>query len=182
MKFLYPDALDALSAKIQFLKEHHRYAKHCFQNTWGNGYVIFDTKEDVNIWYKEHARIYFYSEEYEPGTIFTENDAIREIENCYGELIDNTLLARDYSLSILAIGLPSSSAFGNRLFLKFSKSVEEKDIERRFYVHYSPVCLHIQSVSNRDLRKHLIQILYEHFYEYRFKKRIEGSKSFMNKK
>ncbi len=97
-------------------------------------------------------------------------------------MIDNTLLARDYSLSILAIGLPSSSAFGNRLFLKFSKSVEEKDIERRFYVHYSPMCLHIQNVSNRDLRKHLILILYEHFYEYRFKKRIEGSKSFMNKK
>lgn len=182
MKFLYPNALDALSAKIQFLKEHHRYAKHCFQNTWGKGYVIFDTKEDVNIWYKEHAGIYFYSEEYEPRTIFTENDAIREIENCYGELIDNTLLARDYSLSILAIGLPSSSAFGNRLFLKFSKSVEEKDIERRFYVHYSPMCLHIENVSNRDLRKHLILILYEHFYEYRFKKRIEGSKSFMNKK
>ena len=43
MRYYYPDALDALTAKKQFLKEHHYYAKHCFQNTWGIGYVIFDT-------------------------------------------------------------------------------------------------------------------------------------------
>ena len=47
MRYFYSDAHDALSAKTQFLKEYHRYAKHCFQNTWGKGYVIFDTKEDV---------------------------------------------------------------------------------------------------------------------------------------
>ena len=57
MKYFYPTAPDALSAKIKFLKEHHRYAKHCFKNTWGKGYVIFDTKEDVNLWYKEHVGI-----------------------------------------------------------------------------------------------------------------------------
>ena len=42
MRYYYPDAPDAFSAKIQFLKEHHYYAKHCFKNTWGKGYVIFD--------------------------------------------------------------------------------------------------------------------------------------------
>ena len=59
MRYFYPDAHDALSAKTQFLKEYHRYAKHCFQNTWGKGYVIFDTKEDVNLWFKEHTGGFF---------------------------------------------------------------------------------------------------------------------------
>ena len=175
MRYYYPDAHDALSAKTQFLKEYHRYAKHCFQNTWGKGYVIFDTKEDVNLWFKEHTGGYFYREEYEPGTIFTESGAIREVEDSYGGLIDETLSSRDYSLPILAIGLPSSSAFGNRLFLKFSKSEAEEDITWRFYTHYIAVCLQVDNVSNTDLRRRLIRMLYGHFYEHRFKKRIEGS-------
>lgn len=150
MRYFYPDVPDALCAKTQFLKEHHRYAKHCFQNTWGKGYVIFDTKEDVNLWYKEHTGRYFYDAEYEPGTIFTESDAIKEIENCYGSLIDKTLASRDYSLPTFAIGLPSPTSFGNRLFLKFSKSFEEEDIERRFYEHYYPVFFRA-NVSNADL-------------------------------
>ncbi len=50
MRHYYPDAPDALSAKKQFLREHHYYAKHCFHNTWGTGYVIFDSKEEVNLW------------------------------------------------------------------------------------------------------------------------------------
>jgi len=177
MRYYYPYAPDALSAKKQFLKEHHYYAKHCFKNDWGTGYVLFDTKEDVNLWYKEHTGSYFYTAEYEPGTIFTENDAIKEIENWYGKLIDETFSSRDYTLPILAIGVPSPSAFGGRLFLKFSKSVEEKDIERRFYTHYIPVCLKVLNISNMELRAKLIQLLYEHFYNDRLKKRIEGSKN-----
>ena len=182
MKYYYPYAPDALSAKKQFLKEHHYYAKHCFKNDWGTGYVLFDTKEDVNLWYKEHTGSYFYTAEYEPGTTFTKSDAIKEIENWYGESIDETLSSRDRTLPILAIGFPSSTAFGGALFLKFSKSVEEKDIERRFYIHYFPVCLNVQNISNIELRNKLIQLLYNHFYEYRFKKRIEGSKNINNKK
>lgn len=176
MRHYYPDAPDALSAKKQFLREHHYYAKHCFHNTWGTGYVIFDSKEEVNLWWKEHTGRYFYTEEYEPGTIFTETDALKELEDRYGNVIDDTLSQRDYSMPILAIGLPSSSAFGNRLFLKFAKSVEEEDITWRFYTHYVPLCLHILNVSNVDLRRSLIQHLYRYFYNDRFKKRIEGSK------
>ena len=178
MKYFYPNAPDALTAKKLFFKEHHHFAKHCFHNTWGSGYVIFDTKEEVNIWYKEHTGSYFYSEEYEPG----KNDAIKEIESRYGELINKTLSSRDYTLPILAIGLPSSTAFGDRLFLKFSKSVEEQDIERRFYIHYFPVCLKAFNISNTELRSLLIQLLYEHFYNDRFKKRIESSKKNINNK
>lgn len=177
MRCYYPNATDALTAKKQFLKEHHYYAKHCFHNTWGSGYVLFDTKEEVNLWYKEHTGKYFYDDEYEPGTIFTESDAIKEIDNSYGELIDTTLSARDHTLPILAIGLPSSTAFGNRLFLKFSKSTEEEDITWRFYVHFIPMCLNVLHISNIDLKRSLIRILYNHFYNDRFKKRIEGSKN-----
>ena len=54
-RYYYPDAHDALTAKKQFLREHHYYAKHCFQNTWGTGYVIFDTKEEVNQFLKAVA-------------------------------------------------------------------------------------------------------------------------------
>ena len=175
MRYYYSDAHDALSAKTQFLKEYHRYAKHCFQNTWGKGYVIFDTKEDVNLWLKEHTGRYFYREEYEPGTIFTESDAVREVEGSYGKLIDEILSLRDNTLPILALGLPSPSAFGNRLFLKFSKSEAEEDITWRFYTNYIAVCLQVDNVSNTDLRRRLIRMLYGHFYEHRFKKRIEGS-------
>ena len=35
------------------------------------------------------------------------------------------------SLPVLAIGLPSSSALGNRMLLKFAKSTDENDIEWR---------------------------------------------------
>ena len=80
-RYYYPNAKDALSAKIQFLKEHHYKINHCFQNTWGTGYVLFDTKEEVNLWWKEHTGSYFYKEEYEPGTTFTESDAIFQIQH-----------------------------------------------------------------------------------------------------
>ena len=176
-RYYYPDAPDALSAKIQFLKEHHYKINHCFKNTWGTGYVLFDTKAEVNEWHKEHAGTYFYTEEYEPGTIFTEADAMREIENSYARTIDEALSLRDYTLPILAIGLPSSSAFGNRLFLKFAKSTEEEDITWRFYTHYIPRCLDVRDVNNIDVRKYLVKHLYQYFYNDRFKKRIEGSRN-----
>ena len=180
MRYFYPDAPDALSAKKQFLREHHYYAKHCFKNTWGTGYVIFDTKEEVNLWWKEHTGRYFYDAEYEPGTTFTEADALKEIEDSYGEIIDQTLSSRDYALPTLAIGLPFSNRFGNRLFIKFSKSFEEEDISYRFYERYHPLFLKALGVNNADLRQRLMRLLYEYFYESRFGKRIEGSKQ-MNK-
>ncbi len=176
-RYYYPNENDALSAKIQFLREHHYKINHCFRNTWGTGFVLFDTKEDVNEWCKEHTGHPFYREVYEKGTIFTETEAICEIENSYGRFIDSVLLSRDASLPILAIGLPSSSAFGNRLLLKFATSTNENDIEWHFYIHYNAKCWDISSVDNASIRKALIKVLYNHFYEHRFKQRLEGSKT-----
>ena len=83
-RYYYPNENDALSAKIQFLREHHYMINHCFRNTWGTGFVLFDTKDDVNEWYKEKTGHSFYTEVYEKGTKFTEADANNEIENRYG--------------------------------------------------------------------------------------------------
>lgn len=178
-RYYYPNAIDALDAKKQFLREHHYRIGHCFKNTWGKGYVLFDTKAEVNAWYKEHTGSYFYTEEYEPGTLFTKTDAIKEIESSYGCTIDNALRNRDYSMPILAIGLPSSSAFGNSLLLKFSRSTDENDIEWRFYVHYNARILNVSSyMTNSELRNKIVNLLYEYFYDNRFKKRIEGSKAY----
>lgn len=102
-RYYYPNENDALSAKIQFLREHHYKINHCFRNTWGMGFVLFDTKENVNEWYKENTGHPFYTEVYEKGTKFTEADAINEIENRYGSLIDNVLSNRDMSLPIFAM-------------------------------------------------------------------------------
>ena len=125
--------------------------------------------------YKEHTGRCFNNTEYEPKTIFTEADAFKEIEDRYGNVIDDTLSVRDYSMPVLAIGLPFS-VFGNRMFLKFVKSSDEDDIEWRFYYHYSGFCLDVLSKDNASIRRIIIKIIYDHFYEYRFKKRIEGSR------
>ena len=179
-RYYYPNENDALSAKIQFLREHHYKINHCFRNTWGTGFVLFDTKEDVNEWYKEHTGHSFYTDVYEKGTKFTETDAITEIENSYGSLIDRALSSREMTLPVLAIGLPSTSAFGNRILLKFTKSTDENDIEWRFYIHYNAIYWDVSSLSNTYIRKALIKLLYNHFYEHRFKQRIEGSKIYHN--
>lgn len=179
-RYYYPNENDALSAKIQFLREHHYKINHCFRNTWETGFVLFDTKEDVNEWYKENTGHPFYSEVYEKGTKFTETDAITEIENSYGSLIDRALSSREITLPVLAIGLPSTSAFGNRILLKFTKSTDENDIEWRFYILYNAICWDVSSLSNTYIRKALIKLLYNHFYEHRFKQRIEGSKIYHN--
>lgn len=94
-RYFYPSATDALSAKKMFLREHRYRINHCFQNTWGTGYVLFDSKADVNAWYKEHTGRYFYTDEYEPGTIFTKEDAYKEIERTYGREIDTALSGRN---------------------------------------------------------------------------------------
>ena len=66
-RYYYPDAENALDAKIQFLREHHYKIRHCFMNDGGKGYVLFDTRIDVNEWYKEvHGRV-FYKDERENG-------------------------------------------------------------------------------------------------------------------
>lgn len=127
-RYYYPNEKDALSAKIKFLKEHHYKIKHCFRNIGGTGFVLFDTKEDVNEWHKEHSGRPFYTEVYEKGTKFTESDAINEIEKSYGSIVDQALSNREMFLPVLAIGLPSSSAFGNSMLLKFVKSTDEDDI------------------------------------------------------
>ena len=98
----------------------------------------------------------------------TPEDAIKEIENTYGNLIDEGLKNRDYSMPVLAIGLPFS-VFGNRMVLKFVKSSDEDDIEYRFYYHYSGFCLDVLSKDNTSIRKIIIRIIYNHFYESRFK-------------
>lgn len=173
-RYFYPSAPDALSAKKIFLREHGYKIPHCFKNTWGIGYVLFDSKADVNSWYKEHTGESFYKDEYEPGTIFTKNDALREIEQSYGSQIDEVLQYRNPSMSILAMGLPS--VFGNRMYLQFVESSEEKDIEQKFYIHYDAFILDASSnISNGTLRDYVVSIIYKTFYNSHFKKRIEGS-------
>ena len=108
--------------------------------------------------YKEHTGRYFNNTEYEPKTIFTEADAFKEIEDRYGNVIDDTLSLRDYSMPVLAIGLPFS-VFGNRMFLKFVKSSDEDDIEWRFYYHYSGFWLNVLSKDNASIRKKIIKII-----------------------
>ena len=180
-RYYYPNAIDALDAKKQFLREHHRRANHCFRNdSDGNtGYVLFDTKEDVNQWWEEQTGEYFYKAEYKPGTVFTKFGAIREIEDLYGAEINSLLARRDMSLPVLAIGLCSATAFGNRIFLTFAKSAKEEDICWRFYTHYNTRCWSVSpQISNTRIRQELIDLLYKYFYEDRFRKRIEGSKNF----
>lgn len=173
-RYFYPSATDALSAKRMFLREHGYKISHCFKNTWGSGYVLFDSKADVNSWYKEHTGEPFYKDEYEPGTIFTKSDALREIEQSYGGQIDEVLHYRNPSMPILAIGLTSS--FGNQIFLQFVKSSDEKDITYRFYIHYDAFILDAtDGIPNRTLREQIVSIIYKVFYNSRFKKRIEGS-------
>ena len=170
----YTEKIELTNKEFQYLwtnKDNEPLGKGAFGTVYGSKDA--NGKEYVIKVYNGETELQIY----EPGTIFTENNAIREIEDWYGDLIDRTLSSRDYELPILAIGLPSSTSFGNRLFLKFSKSVEEKDIERRFYVHYFPVCLKVLNVTNVELRSKIIHLLYDHFYESRFKKRIEGSKN-----
>lgn len=173
-RYYYPSAPDALSAKKMFLREHGYKIPHCFQNTWGSGYVLFDSKADVNSWYKEHTGRPFYKEEYEPGTIFTKNDALQEIEESYGDQIDEVLRYRNPLMPILAVGLPFS--FGNQMLLKFVKSSDEKDIAYRFHFHYDAFILDATcDIPNSKLREQIVSIIFKMFYHSRFKKRIEGS-------
>ena len=174
-RYYYPNAKDALEAKKQFLKEHHYKINHCYQNTWGTGYVLFDTKEEVNQWYKEHYDTRSNKKEHEPVTNYTKADAIKGIEAAYGSSIDKVLHDREYSCSLLAIGLPSKTTFGNRLFLKFVHSTKEEDIAYRFYLHYCPQFILTQpSVSNSEIKRTVIEILFNYFYESQFKTRLGG--------
>lgn len=171
MIYYYPDAPDALSAKKQFLREHHYYAKHCFKNTWGKGYVIFDTNDDINEWYIKNTGKPYSRAINEIGRTYTKQDALQEIESRYGKYIDSILAGRDYVLPILAVGLCKDTLFGSPIFLRFAKSSLEEDIERRFYIHYYKAgCFEIAQYSNLKLREILINTLYHHFYEHYFKK------------
>jgi hypothetical protein len=66
-RYYYPNVANALEAKIQFLREHHYKIRHCFKNDGGKGYVLFDTRVDVNEWYKEVYGKVFYEDERENG-------------------------------------------------------------------------------------------------------------------
>ena len=66
-RYYYPDTTNALDAKIQFLRQHHYKIAHCFQNIWGKGYVLFDTRKEVNEWWTEHIGKIFYKDENENG-------------------------------------------------------------------------------------------------------------------
>ena len=62
-RYYYPKAEKALDAKFQFLRKHHYKIAHCFRNIGGPGYVLFDTRKEVNIWWKEHTGEIFYKDE-----------------------------------------------------------------------------------------------------------------------
>lgn len=68
-RYYYTNATNALDAKIQFLREHHYKIRHCFKNDRGKGYVLFDTRVDVNEWYKEVHGCIFYKDEREYGNL-----------------------------------------------------------------------------------------------------------------
>lgn len=66
-RYYYPEAETALDAKKEFLRQYHYRIGHCFYNTWGKGYVLFDTRKEVNVWWKEHTGEIFYKDEKENG-------------------------------------------------------------------------------------------------------------------
>ena len=169
--YYYPDATCALSAKKQFYMQYGYYAKHCFKNTWGTGYIIFDTKKDLNLWYKEHTGHYFYDDEPEPGVKFTKTDAIEEIKRHYEFDIDRVLKSRDYSKPILAIGF--QNAFGNSLYYNFVISTNDSDIDYRFSIHYQAYFIKVENLSNEQIKKITIDLIYKYYYKSRFAKRIE---------
>ncbi len=68
-RYYYPDATNALDAKIQSFREHHYKIRHCFRDIWGKGYVLFDTRKEVNAWWKEHTGEIFYKDEKENGAL-----------------------------------------------------------------------------------------------------------------
>ena len=50
---------NVLEAKIQYLREHYYKIRQCFKNDGGKGYVLLDTRVDVNEWYKEiHGEVF----------------------------------------------------------------------------------------------------------------------------
>lgn len=69
-RYFYPKAEKALDAKIQFLREHHYKIAHCFRNIGGPGYVLFDTRKEVSVWWKEHTGKIFYKDENENGPFY----------------------------------------------------------------------------------------------------------------
>lgn len=179
MIYYYPYATDALEAKRQFTREHHYRIPHCFRNTRGTGFVLFDTKEDVNKWWKEQTGEYFYKEEYEPGTIFTQQDAFAEIERTYGREIDDALLQRDSDRDTMVLALPS--VFGNRMQIYFIKSQEHSEPSMRLFMHYDVFYMEVARKTIAEIKSQTISFLYRHYYNVRFKKRIEGTINFMKR-
>ena len=69
------------------------------------------------------------------------------------------------------------------MVVKLVRSTDEEDIESRFYIHYSPQFINIEpSYSNSYIKQSIIKILYNYFYDSRFKARIDGSKEYHHQK
>ena len=168
-RYFYPEAHDALSAKKQFLRDYHYFIDHCYKNTFGKGYVLFDTKDDINKWWKENTGYVLYKDDVKQT--YTRSEAFTLVRQRYGNSIDEILASRDHSLPFLAVGLPPTTAFGNRLFLKFVSSSNEEDIERRFYIHYNARIFSIDGMSNDNIREKLVEFLYNYFAKEKFFKR-----------
>lgn len=174
-RYYYPEAKDSLDAKIQFTREHHYRINHCFQNTWGKGYVLFDTKADVNEWHKEHTGRPFYMDVYEPGTVFREEDAYKEIRQRYGETINRALSNRTSATIYLNLFLPSSTAFGSNIGLYFSSELPELTDSDLYHDPFFEGTYKVASLSNSEIEHQLVRKLYKFFYNSRFKERIEGT-------
>lgn len=176
-RYYYPNAKDSLEAKRQFEREHGYLIKHCFENTWGKGYVVFDTKADVNEWHKEHTGRPFYMDVYEPDSIFKEDDAYQEIRNNYGETINGAINRRNRTSTYLNLYLPSSTAFGNKIALYFSSESPKLTDSDLFHDPYFYGTFKISSLSDKEIEQQLVKLLYKYFYNSRFKERIEGTKN-----
>ena len=162
----------------------------------GNGQIYFQTKEiyrhkyccsrsrflldeilDVHCAYntkRNHRNL-----EYIPGTIYEKEDAIKEIEDNFGEYIDKVLSHRDMSRPVLAIGLDSFNFSAQNSLICFARSHEEDDIAWRFYTHYEASWAKVSpNNTNEEIREFLIDYIFRFFYKERFKKRIEGTRKY----
>lgn len=158
------------------LKEYYSYYYSCQRSIY-----CFRPNVILNV-YSFYNHDYYYKNrefEYIPGTIYTKEDAIMEIERVFGKYIDEVLTRRDISLPILAIGLDSFNFSAQNSLICFAKSHEEDDITWRFYTHYEASWAKVSpNNTNEEIRTFLIDYIFRFFYKKRFKNRIEGSRKY----
>lgn len=121
--------------------------------------------------------------EYIPGTIYEKIDAIKEIEDNFGEYLDKVLSHREISLPVLAIGLDAFNFSTHNSLICFAKSHKEEDIAWRFYTHYDAAWIKVSpDDTNEAIREIIIDYIFRFFYKGRFKNRIEGSRKYHESK